>query len=564
MTVPSFVSDDDREPIVTISDAGGCERQVVYSDLVLEEPPPFDVVIVADNSGSISWSRDDLSAGLSTLLDEVHGRNVRFFVLTPTQYGADSALLERTTGLAPVQHSDPATGQPYSPAMTTYSQRCTDLLGVDIDCPSSPDAPPAQYVLNGTFDFFMPPPVAAITQDMTHSEIAEQQRRIADAVLELGATGAPYEQPLCTLGRYVSQPEGLLPERVVFVVISDEDDVSDPKECLTGYELERRSLEDAPPPSCSDCKVMRYYASSSYVQPRTEYRCVPTDDTGQPLPELAVESFVSYSAAAACDREGNECDEQELATVARYCGAGVVIEKCEHVCADEVAGCTLELPEDVTDACSQPFTHLGVPYDNHVEYCNQRYQWGDFGDCVSMLSDPLPADATSPTLHSFPRPRTLLTGTSNVTLPTSALADHFVDGAEAAFGTGNYFVESIVFDERFACAPRAGQSPAPLLASVASSEDDVFAICDAYAPALQRINAFAQSSLRTEYPLKLRVRETIEAVVITDVGGGTRSLASTEYEYDDVASVLRLQRDAITGADRSLNVELAVHCGPVR
>src|SRR6187551_3997998 len=79
---------------VSQSGSGGggskCTRVESISALAIERPEPFDVVIVADHSGSLSWSRDSLSAGLKNLLSYAHGQEVRFFVLTPTQYGASS------------------------------------------------------------------------------------------------------------------------------------------------------------------------------------------------------------------------------------------------------------------------------------------------------------------------------------------------------------------------------------------------------------------------------------------------------------------------------------------
>src|SRR4051812_12485825 len=52
------------------SGGGGpkCTRVETISALAIERPEPFDVVIVADHSGSLSWSRDSLSAGLENLL----------------------------------------------------------------------------------------------------------------------------------------------------------------------------------------------------------------------------------------------------------------------------------------------------------------------------------------------------------------------------------------------------------------------------------------------------------------------------------------------------------------
>jgi hypothetical protein len=47
---------------------GACSRTVSLRGVTIARPVPFDVVIVADNSDSLSWSRDSLSAGLANLL----------------------------------------------------------------------------------------------------------------------------------------------------------------------------------------------------------------------------------------------------------------------------------------------------------------------------------------------------------------------------------------------------------------------------------------------------------------------------------------------------------------
>src|SRR5213083_2298 len=71
-----------------------CERNVSLAAVTLGEPQPFDLIIVADNSDSVAWSRNELSTGLHDLLTQVQGRAVRVFLLTPTQYGASSAAAQ--------------------------------------------------------------------------------------------------------------------------------------------------------------------------------------------------------------------------------------------------------------------------------------------------------------------------------------------------------------------------------------------------------------------------------------------------------------------------------------
>ena len=77
-----------------------------------------------------------------------------------------------------------------------------------------------------SWQFVMPEPVALLTPGMSDAEFAAEQTAVADAILAIGGTGSPSEQPLCTLSRYVRQAASMLPENVVLLVITDEDDVS--------------------------------------------------------------------------------------------------------------------------------------------------------------------------------------------------------------------------------------------------------------------------------------------------------------------------------------------------
>src|SRR5262245_51050909 len=54
--VPSeqpIVTEGEGDVVLEMSDASVCDRGLTFSTVALDEPPPFDVVIVADNSGSI-------------------------------------------------------------------------------------------------------------------------------------------------------------------------------------------------------------------------------------------------------------------------------------------------------------------------------------------------------------------------------------------------------------------------------------------------------------------------------------------------------------------------------
>jgi hypothetical protein len=147
-------------------------------------------------------------------------------------------------------------------------------------------------------------------------------------------------------------------------------------------------------------------------------------------------------------------------------------------------------------------------------------------------------------------------------LDTSAFLTHFSIKANDVFGEDDYLVEAIVHDPSFSCELGSGQSHGTNLASLASG-GDVFPICESYAPALARVRGFAQALLETEYAFELTDRETIEAIVVTDLRGNERELLEGDYSYDRDGGGLSLNPEALTPSDRSLRVEIQIHCQPV-
>lgn len=538
------------------SEPGACERQVEMAVVPLSPPPPFDVVIVADHSESLTWSRDDLAKGLADLMDQVHGANVRFFVLTPTQYGEHSQAVSLMGGDL-VEWRDPKSGLPYKNDVTVYSEVCTDLQGSPIECPSYPPPSDIEFQLEGTFSLRMPAPVAAITEDMTLAELEAEQTAVIDGILALGLGGAAYEQPMCTLLRYVNQPPAELPERAVFIVISDEDDATSPMDCLTGVTYEQH-FEPALVGGCTaDCDVRRYTMYAEYAQITRAFTCMPYDDFGSPLPDGAHPITTYYNPVVDCsDVAVGACSVEEATEIQGFCNAGERVEDCVKACApsDFPRPCIVDVEDVNGDACNQAFVSGGQEYANVADYCEQVHQLGGFTGCTAEDFELVPStDITS--LTGSQCPLTFVAGTDPL-----ALAAAFSSQAEQVFGNGKYFVEVIGLMPGFACPLGAGQSHASNLATLASSPADVFPICDSYAPALSRVRSYATGSLRTEYPLAISELETVEAVYVTDLLGAERELASDAYTHDFSLSTLRLEAGVLTNRDRTLRVELQVHC----
>lgn len=543
---------------LSVTGGGGapeCERQLSFEAVILGEPAPFDLIVVADHSESLGFSRDELAQGLSGLLDGVRGRNVRVFLLTPTQYGASSAPAQYPqTGEPVVDWRDPATGEAYEPAMTTYSQSCTDLDGTPIDCPDPRGEVP--YLAVGTWEFAMPPPIATLTPEQTEAEFQAQEQALADAILSIGGTGSPHEQPLCTLARYVFQDPELLPSNAVFLVLSDEDDESTPAECLTSFEAELRVVErDAGSVACSsDCDGYLYSIPGENYWQRLEYDCAAFDDVGMILPGTESSDGDNVARVDSCDEvPPGPCSDAERERVAGRCATGTEVVRCQRQCFVNVVACQVQLPDASVDACTEAFVYNGVEYKDLPEYCALMERPAT-GACTSTGIKKL----TSTSLTSRQRLIQLTAG-----YMTDHLAHHFLEKAKSQFGDGGFLVEAIVHDPSFSCELGAGQSYATNLGKIVTDSSHLFPLCGSYAPALASVLGFAESLIRTEFLLQLEDGESISQVLVESRDGAQRELPAASWTYDDATATLRVDRSAIAGTDSRLNVEVTSACIPI-
>jgi hypothetical protein len=534
---------------------GACSRSVSLRGVSIARPVPFDVVIVADNSDSLSWSRDSLSAGLKNLLSRVHGQEARFFVLTTTQYGASSqAAVSPITGEDVVMWRDSASGAPYLNAMTTYSQQCADGRGAAMTCPKPSDTHTGSWTGKGTWQFQMPAAVASITADMDDAELAVQQKRIADAVLALGGGGSQQEQPICTLLRYIGQGSTALPKHAVFVVLSDEDDTSPPDACLAGFDANQQVGTGAEVLCDSNCPSYVYVAEKPDDVFHLDYSCVPVDDKGIAHPENATKkSMVAAPCPDGCTETTRACTERAIA-MAIPCETGNVIQSCTCTCVVGGANeqCPLRRPDNKTDICTKPFDEGGVHYKNLFDYCSRDGNTG-WKSCRVVGLKP---DDSSTTYAEHTTP--LVTAKN-----TAEMIQTFKTTADRQIGKGNYSIEAIVLDPAFSCPLNSGQSYAPNLRSLASGGSDVFAFCQDYAPAIERIASFADYLIQTTFPLDLDEYEAVDSVVVTNKSGGQRTVAATSYVYDRAAQLLRFDPGVLTAQDDSLAVNIARYCQSV-
>jgi len=548
---------------VDVSPAGGaggaggddCERDVSLTAVTLGAPAPFDLIIVADHSQSLAWSRDELSAGLKGLLEDARGRDVRIFLLTPTQYGASSAEAEMPlSGMSVVDWKDPATGQAYTNAMTTFVKSCTDPSGAPMACPDSKATTP--YKAEGTWRFDMPAPIATLRADMSEAEFAAQQMAVSDAILAIGGTGSPYEQPLCTLARYVSQPPEKLPKNAVFLLISDEDDSSVPNKCLAGYhaELTQSRSEASTTPCSSNCDTYRYYADGDSSSKTMTFTCAAFDDTGKEIPGTELESTAYQGTPSCAEVQAGACTDDEEKTVSNFCAGGSRVVSCVRGCSPNAVTCSVDLPDASVNACTQAFSKNGIQYANLAAYC-KAIGWGSsFSNCRGGGLDIEYVD----TVSGGYSPQPLTAGST-----AADIGSYFKTRADAAFGTSSYLVEAIVFDPAFSCALGAGQSYATTLAGVVGDRKRLFPLCQPYAPALDGVLSFAQTLVQTSFPLALKPDEQVTFVHVTDQFGAERALGPSEFTYDSTTQILKVQPSSLNATDRTLRVEITSDCRPI-
>jgi len=548
------ISVDVRAP----AGAGGgddCHRDVSLTAVTIGAPAPFDLIIVADHSQSLAWSREELSKGLKGLLDDVRGRDVRIFLLTPTQYGASSAnAVMPLSNVSVVDWQDPATGMAYSNAMTTFVESCTDPGGTPITCPDGKAMTP--YKVEGTWRFDMPDPIAKLRADMTETEFSAEQKAVADAILAIGGTGSPYEQPLCTLARYVSQAPEKLPKNAVFLLISDEDDKSTPNKCLASFTSEMKLIktEASLTPCNSNCDTYRYYADGDTSNKTFTFKCAAFDDTGKEISGTEQENTAYQGTPSCAEVQPGTCTDEEAKTAGFFCASGSSLVSCVRGCLPNASTCSVDLADGAVNPCTQSFTKNGVKYDNLAAYCKASGFGSSFGNCRGGGLDIGYID----TLSGSYVPTALTPGTTAADIGT-----YFKTRADVAFGRSSYLVEAIVFDPAFPCALGAGQSYASTLATLVGDRSHVFPLCEPYAPALKGVLSFAQALVQTSFPVMLQPDEQVTSVQVTDQGGSERALAPAEFSYDRKTGTLQIEPSSLNATDKTLRVEITSDCRPI-
>jgi hypothetical protein len=337
-------------------------------------------------------------------------------------------------------------------------------------------------------------PAAALDSEMTVEQLAAERAKVVDAILALGVLGSPEEQPVCTLSRYLQQPARQLPERAVFLVISDEDDTSSTEQaCVGSYEYRQSSsVRGSLVEGCTqNCDSYRFSVARRVAQNSFAFDCAPVDDLGNVGSPDTWRAGSFQRTLDTCDSTSAQpCSDEEQQRAQAKCDAGYFVQNCTRTCANDATDeiCRYSSTDGSHDLCNESFGSGDYVYANLVDYCERAYQATDWGPCTRVgFSVENVGSALSQTSVTSPVVRAK---------SVDDMIYLFHADAARSFGEQNYFVESILFTEGSSCVPQAGQSYGTELAKLASSPEQVYPICESYAPAPQQRQQLRPRSAR--------------------------------------------------------------------
>src|SRR6185295_17907288 len=76
--------------------------------------------------------------------------------------------------------------------------------------------------------------------------------------------------------------------------------------------------------------------------------------------------------------------QAESAQVTPFCNNGKKLLDCQHECGGGPIQCTVDVPGNAVDACTQSFTKDGAMYASVSDYCSKIYNSSPWRDCKPL------------------------------------------------------------------------------------------------------------------------------------------------------------------------------------
>jgi hypothetical protein len=340
------------------------------------------------------------------------------------------------------------------------------------------------------------------------------------------------------------------------LLITDEDDVSHPDDCLLSYDSELKSykVEQGSTACSSGCDTYRYTMQGTRYWQRMPFTCAAFTDTGMRIAGTDKSSWYNLGFGTSCANiTPGPCTDAERATIQPFCDSGLTLAECTRECANQEIPCSVDLPDATVNACTSGFSYNGQTWNNLASYC--ATQGSGWGACSGGGLDLEYIESFSGTYSHV-----------NVTPGTADTADignYFKTTAKEAFAGGGYLLEGIVLDPSFACKLGSGQSHATNLARFIGDKTHLFPLCESYAPALDGVLGFAQTLIQTEFTLALEDDEHVSDVIIIAKDGSERKLPAADYQFDAATGALKVEAASLRPNDANLRVEITSDCRPI-
>jgi hypothetical protein len=305
--------------------------------------------------------------------------------------------------------------------------------------------------------------------------------------------------------------------------------------------------------SCSsNCDVYQYGMTGEAAQSIFAMTCAAVDDLGKTIPGTE-EPMTAYQGQMCGQVTEGPCTAAEAAQVVGFCATGSKLMACDRRCQTVTSYCSVDLPYETANACTQAFTTGGTHYESMAQYCTATLTQAKWHDCERHGLNVTKSTSLS---GSSSRGR-LVEGST-----TADLGAYVTSKAKTAFASGKYLMEAIVFDPAFDCTLGKGQSHATNIIQVVGDRSHVFSLCAPYAPALAGVSGFAQALIHTQFSVTTRSDEQITSVVVEGRDGSKRTLVSSQFQYDSSTQVLTVKSSTLRATDAMMHVEITSACRP--
>ena len=206
--------------------------------------PEIKVVMVIDNSYTMSQMQEKLAAGVSRLIEGLKGFSASFSIYTTTH--------DVGSGSSPL-------GFEYEKSVLATKRSCRKVFNgnttVTEECLPVESRPIGSRIFDSTRFELAPslidPLKFQIREDSGPQEVELVGRSLASEIKSVGIYGFPEERGVCSLVKSVfseneDRPFKSKEDLGIFVVISDEDDESSPETCVSFEEDQIDCLEQDP------------------------------------------------------------------------------------------------------------------------------------------------------------------------------------------------------------------------------------------------------------------------------------------------------------------------------